>query len=129
MADGAKKRILVVDDASLVRMYYRDALERAGYEVDEALNGLEALERLLMSPPDLLLVDINMPQMDGLTFLKLLRRQEGAVAGIPAVVISTEAGDQDRAAARAAGANFYLVKPLTPEALIDHVLLLCGPAE
>jgi two-component system chemotaxis response regulator CheY len=129
MADGAKKRILVVDDASLVRMYYRDALERAGYEVDEALNGLEALERLLMSPPDLLLVDINMPQMDGLTFLKLLRRQEGAVAGIPAVVISTEAGDQDRAAARAAGANFYLVKPLTPEALIDHVLLLGGPAE
>ena len=128
MADGARKRVLVVDDASLVRMYYRDALERAGYHVDEAFNGLEALERLLMSPPDLLLVDINMPQMDGLTFLKLLRRQEGPVAGIPAVVISTEAGDQDRAAARAAGANFYLVKPLTPEALIDHVALLCGPA-
>ena len=128
MAEGARKQILVVDDASLVRMYYRDALEQAGYEVVEALNGLEALERLLASPPDLLIVDINMPQMDGCTFLKLLRRQEGAVAGIPAVVISTEAGEQDRAAARAAGANFYLVKPVTPEALRDHVALLCGPA-
>ena len=128
MAEGANKRVLVVDDASLVRMYYRDALERAGYGVDEAYNGLEALERLLTAPADLLIVDINMPQMDGFTFLKLLRRQEAAVAGIPAIVISTEAGEQDRAAARAAGANFYLVKPLTPEVLTRHVALLCGAA-
>ncbi|HEY9219209.1 MAG TPA: response regulator, partial [Phenylobacterium sp.] len=88
MAERARKRVLVVDDASLVRMYYRDALERAGYEVDEALNGLEALERLLVTAPDLLIVDVNMPQMDGFTFLKLLRRQELPVAGTPAVVIS-----------------------------------------
>ena len=69
MADQAGKRILVVDDASLVRRYYRDALERAGFEVDEALNGLEALEKLLGEPVDLLIVDVNMPQMDGMTFL------------------------------------------------------------
>ena len=72
---AAGKRILVVDDASLVRRYYRDALERAGFEVDEALNGLEALEKLLASRSDLLIVDVNMPQMDGLTFLQALRRQ------------------------------------------------------
>ena len=128
MADAAKTRILVIDDASLVRMYYRDALERAGYEVDEALNGLEALERLLVSPADLLIVDVNMPQMDGISFLKVLRRQALPTAGIPAVVVSTEAGAQDMAAARAAGANYYLVKPLTPQALVEHVALMCGPA-
>ncbi len=122
------KRILVVDDASLVRLYYRDALVRAGYAVDEALNGLEALEKLLLEPADLLIVDINMPQMDGLTFLKTLRRQDGPVAAIPALVTSTEAGEQDFAAARAAGANFYLVKPIPQDDLVDYVALLCGPA-
>ena len=125
MADP--KRVLVVDDASLVRLYYRDALERAGYAVHEALNGLEALEKLLAEPADLLIVDVNMPRMDGFTFLRTLRRQEGPVAAIPAVVISTEAGPMDFEAARAAGANYYLVKPVTHEVLIGHVDLLCGP--
>jgi two-component system, chemotaxis family, chemotaxis protein CheY len=125
MADPGR-RVLVVDDASLVRMYYRDALERAGYEVDEALNGLEALEKLLAQPADLLIVDVNMPQMDGFTFLKALRAQEGPVAGTPALVISTEAKAQDRAAAQAAGANFYLVKPVTADALVAHADLMSG---
>jgi two-component system chemotaxis response regulator CheY len=122
-----QKRILVVDDASLVRLYYRDALVRSGYAVEEALNGLEALEKLLSQPADLLIVDINMPRMDGFSFLKALRRQEGALATIPAVMISTEAGVQDFHAARAAGANFYLVKPLSHAVLLEHVALLCGP--
>ena len=126
MADP--KRILVVDDASLVRLYYRDALVGAGYEVDEALNGIEALEKLLSQPADLLIVDINMPRMDGLTFLKSLRRQDGAVATIPALMISTEARAQDIGAARVAGANFYLVKPVSPAVLVEHVILLCGPS-
>jgi two-component system chemotaxis response regulator CheY len=124
----ASKRILVIDDASLVRLYYRDALTRAGYEVDEALNGLEALEKLLLQPADLLIVDINMPKMDGLTFLKALRRQEGAVSAIPALVTSTEAGAQDLDAARDAGTNFYLVKPVAQDLLVEYVALLCGPA-
>ena len=126
MADPAKKRVLVIDDASLVRMYYRDALERAGYEVDEALNGLEALEKLLVAPADLLIVDVNMPQMDGFTFLKVLRRQDLPLAATPALVTSTEAGPQDKAAAQAAGANFYLVKPLTPEMLADYAGRMSG---
>jgi two-component system chemotaxis response regulator CheY len=128
VAEAGAKRILVIDDASLVRFYYRDALERAGYVVDEALNGLEALEKLLMQPADLLIVDINMPKMDGFTFLKVLRRQEGDAAAIPALVTSTEAGPQDFEAARAAGANFYLVKPIAQDVLVDYVALLCGPA-
>jgi two-component system chemotaxis response regulator CheY len=125
---AAGKRILVVDDATLVRMYYREALQSAGYEVDEALNGLEALERLLVADADLLIVDVNMPQMDGFTFLKVLRRQAGPTGTTPALVISTEAKPQDREAALLAGANFYLVKPVDPATLVAHVALLCGAA-
>jgi len=128
VADTASRRILVVDDASLVRMYYRNALERAGYEVDEALNGLEALEKLLVRAPDLLIVDVNMPKMDGFTFLRALRRQEGDVAATPAMITSTEAKTEDFEAAQSAGANFYLVKPIPQETLIDYVAMLCGPA-
>jgi two-component system chemotaxis response regulator CheY len=118
----------VVDDANLVRLYYRDALERAGYVVDEALNGLEALEKVLVQPVDLLVVDVNMPQMDGFTFLRVLRRQDLPVASIPALVTSTEAGPQDMAAARAAGANFYLVKPVAQDVLTAYAAMLCGDA-
>ncbi len=126
MAESTRKRVLVIDDASLVRLYYRDALERAGYQVDEALNGLEALEKVLVEPADLLIVDVNMPQMDGFTFLKVLRRQALRVSSIPALVTSTEAGPQDIAAARTAGANFYLVKPVTQEVLVEYAGLLSG---
>jgi two-component system chemotaxis response regulator CheY len=125
MADR-KTRVLVIDDASLVRLYYRKILEGAGYAVGEALNGLEALEKVLTDPPDILIVDVNMPQMDGITFIAALRRQALPVSAIPALVTSTEAGAQDMAAARAAGANYYLVKPLGERVLIDHVGLLCG---
>jgi two-component system chemotaxis response regulator CheY len=126
MRETTGLRVLIVDDARLVRLYYRNAIERAGFMVEEALNGLEALEKLLVQPVDLLIVDVNMPKMDGFTFLKALRRQEGPIAGIPALVTSTERAPQDIAAARAAGANFYLVKPIAPEVLLAHVTLLCG---
>jgi two-component system, chemotaxis family, chemotaxis protein CheY len=121
-----QKRVLVVDDASLVRMYYRDALERAGFQVEEALNGLEGLEKLLSAPIDLMIVDVNMPKMDGLTFLDAVRRKNPSLSAIPAMVTSSEAGLQDREAARAAGANFYLVKPVGQETLVQYAALMCG---
>jgi len=121
-----RKRVLVIDDASLVRTYYRQALERSGYDVDEALNGLEGLEKLLMHSFDVVIVDINMPQMDGITFLRTLRSQEPPAAGIPALVVSTEAGPQDVSAARKAGANYYLVKPVSQAALAEYVGMLSG---
>ncbi len=126
MAEPSGKRILVVDDASLVRRFYRDALERAGFEVDEALNGVEALEKVLGETYDLVIVDVNMPQMDGITFLRTLRRQSAAVSSLPSLVISTEAAERDAAMARTAGANFYLVKPVGQERLVEHVAIMCG---
>ena len=89
-----KIRVMVVDDAALVRLFYRDTFEKAGFIVDEALNGLEALEKVLSEAPDLLIVDVNMPQMDGITFIKTLRRQKPPVAGIPVLIASTEASEQ-----------------------------------
>jgi two-component system chemotaxis response regulator CheY len=122
----AKVRVLVVDDSSVVRLYYRSALESAGFEVEQAINGIEAMERALSKPFDLVIVDVNMPRMDGLTFLRALRRSAADVAVLPALMISTEAEMQDIAAARAAGANFYLVKPVAEAELVRHVCVLTG---
>jgi two-component system, chemotaxis family, chemotaxis protein CheY len=128
VANDTRKRVLVIDDASLVRLYYRTALEKAGFYVAEALNGLEALERLLADRFDLLIVDVNMPQMDGLSFLQTLRTKALPLSSIPALITSSEAAPQRVAAARAAGANFYIVKPLGAEALVQYAALFCGAA-
>ena len=119
------KRILIVDDAATVRMYHRGILESAGYAVDEAVNGIEALEKALTDTYDLYLVDVNMPKMDGYAFLRELRGHT-ELAQPPAVMISTEAELLDRDKAYEAGANFYMVKPTRPESLTDHVRVLLG---
>jgi two-component system, chemotaxis family, chemotaxis protein CheY len=121
-----RKRILVIDDASLVRLYYRGALERAGFDVVEALNGIEALEQLLSTPADLLIVDVNMPQMDGLSFLRALRAKGPPLSSTPSLVVSTEGLPERVAAAHSAGANLYLVKPITEETLVQYARLLSG---
>jgi two-component system chemotaxis response regulator CheY len=127
MREGpASARVLVVDDGSLIRLYYREALEAAGFEVAEAINGIEALEKVLTDRFDLLIVDINMPKMDGVSFLRTLRAREGEAGAIPALVISSEAGEQDARDARAAGANYYLVKPVAAADLTLHVAVLTG---
>ena len=126
MSDNSKKRVLVVDNAALVRTYYRSALEAHGFVVEEALNGLEGLEKVLLQPFDLAIVDVNMPQMDGITFLQTLRSKELPISGLPVLVTSTEAGIQDMAAARRAGANYYLVKPIKQETLAEYAAIFCG---
>ena len=126
MGDASGPRVLVVDDASLVRLYYREILEAAGFSVDEALNGIEALETLLARNVDLLIVDVNMPRMDGMTFLRALRRQPLPLGATPAIMASTEAGPQDISAATEAGANAYLIKPVSAETLTAYALALTG---
>ena len=120
------KRVLIVDDAATVRMYHRGVLESGGFAVEEALNGIEALERALETPFDLLLVDINMPKLDGFGFLKEMRRQE--IPQPPAIMVSTEAAARDEMAAYRAGANCYLVKPVRPLQLLAHARLMLGEA-
>lgn len=119
------KHILIVDDAATVRMYHRQILEEAGYRVDEAINGIEALEKALHTPYDLFLVDINMPILDGYSFIRELRGHAD-IPQAPAVMISTEAKANDQIKAFEAGANLYIVKPTRPEILLNHVRLLLG---
>ncbi len=118
-------RVLIVDDAPTVRMYHRQVLEETGVEVEEAENGIEGLEKCLRRAFDLLLVDVNMPKMDGYRFLREIRAHPD-LQGIPAVMISTESGEQDREQAFASGANHYIVKPVRPEKLRACVRVLAG---
>jgi two-component system chemotaxis response regulator CheY len=121
------KRILIVDDAATVRLFHRQILETAGYAVDEAANGIEALEKALQSPFDLYVVDVNMPKLDGYGFLRELRGRD--IPQAPAIMVSTEAAADDQKLAYASGANAYLIKPSKPEQLLLHVRLLIGEAD
>lgn len=118
-------RILVVDDAVTVRAFSRRVLEADGFVVDEAVNGIEGLERAMATPPDLVIVDVNMRKMDGYTMLRVLRRDPG-LRDVPAIMISTESKDSDREQALLAGANWYIVKPPRPEMLVEAARLLTG---
>ncbi len=117
--------VLIIDDSSTTRLYYREILEAAGFAVDEALNGMEGLEKAVRESFDLVLVDVNMPKMDGYTFLDQLRRLSDLEA-VPAIMISTQAQPADRTRAYAAGANVYIVKPVDPTELTGHCLLMTG---
>lgn len=122
-------RILVVDDAATVRLYHRKLLLDAGWQVEEAINGLEALERV-MAPAatpgfDLYVVDVNMPKLDGYGFVRELRRLT-ELPPSPVLMVSTESQLQDASAARDAGANAYLIKPARPADLVLTAALLLG---
>lgn len=122
-------RILVVDDAATVRMYHRKLFGDAGWQTEEAVNGLEAVEKVIAAgsqrPFDLYVVDVNMPKLDGYGFVRELRRLDAALQA-PVMMVSTEAQLQDASAAQEAGANCYLVKPARPAELVLTAALLLG---
>ena len=124
-----KKKVLIIDDAATARLYHRQILEAEGYEVNEAANGYEALEKVLAQQVDLLLVDVNMPKMDGYTFLKTLRQDDQGLNDIPAIIISTESELRDARAAYLVGANLYLTQPVKPPQLERYARLLTGEAQ
>ena len=123
------RRILVIDDAATVRLYHRKVLGDAGWQIDEACNGVEAMEHVLAQDEaqafDLYVVDINMPKVDGYSFVRALRRLD-ARHQAPVLMVSTEAASQDASAAFDAGANCYVVKPARPQELVLTAALLLG---
>jgi two-component system chemotaxis response regulator CheY len=125
MSTADTPKILVVDDAPVVRLYHRQILEQAGYAVAEAENGMVALEMATRETFDLCIVDVNMPVMDGYAFLHSLRAAAG-INAIPALMISTEAAAPDRTRAMEAGANGYLVKPVPRESLCSYAAAMLG---
>jgi two-component system chemotaxis response regulator CheY len=122
-----RKRVLVVDDGITMRLFFRGVLESAGFEVTEAANGVEGIERALLGGFDLLLVDVNMPRMDGYEMVRQVR-DDPALQATPVVNISTEDKDIDALRAYEAGSNLYLVKPVKPAELAGMARLLTGVA-
>jgi len=116
------KKILIVDDSLTVRMYHRQILEKDGYECDEAENGMEALEKAQLKDYDLFIVDINMPVLDGYSFVKRLREGEGHLA--PVIMVSTESETKDMELAYESGASMYLIKPVRPDDLLINAKML-----
>ncbi len=120
-------RVLVVDDAATVRLYHRQLLHGAGFEVAEAANGLEAVEAAMVDLFDLFVVDVNMPKMNGYACVRTLRGETVGTSA-PIVMISTEDRADDADRAYAAGANLYLVKPVDGERLVRMATMLTSGA-
>jgi len=116
-------KILVIDDSSIVRNLHSAMLNQAGFEVGEAVDGVDALEQLAKSEYDLLLVDVNMPRMDGISLCKEVRNDKKHQE-TPIIIISTKSESEDRMTGFKAGANLYLIKPIKAEALIENVKML-----
>jgi two-component system, chemotaxis family, chemotaxis protein CheY len=119
------KEVLVVDDAATVRMYHGGILEDAGFRVAQAANGYEALESAIERRFDLMVVDVNMPQMDGYALVAAVRR-DGLNQSTPIIMISTESANVDAEQAYASGANVYLNKPAQPADLAGMARTLTG---
>lgn len=117
----AQKRILVVDDSKTVRDQVRELLEAAGYAVEEAGDGQEALDAI-HDKRDLAMAicDVQMPNMSGIALLETLK-EEGLVPGLPIIMLTTEAQLTLVARAKQAGAKGWIVKPFKPEHLVAAV--------
>ena len=114
------KKILIVDDSSSVRTVARMALRERGYEVVEAANGQEALTKLDAERCHLVISDVNMPTMDGITLLKEIKRHPN-YKFTPVIMLTTEAGEDKKQEGRAAGAKAWITKPFQPQLLVDAV--------
>jgi two-component system chemotaxis response regulator CheY len=117
------KKVLVVDDSRFVRNFHTNLLKAAGFIADNAADGVEALEKATAVKYDLILSDINMPNMDGIVFTEKYRAGDDET---PIVIISTQAEAANKEKAIMAGANLYIVKPVKPNALVLHIKMLLG---
>jgi two-component system chemotaxis response regulator CheY len=114
------KKILVVDDSETIRLQVSRALENAGFEVVEASDGVEGLEKAAADNFSLVLLDVNMPRMGGLDMLEKLRA-EAKTEKTPVLVLTTEAQQSMIARAKKAGAAGWIIKPVKMDLLVDTV--------
>ncbi|HEV8689986.1 MAG TPA: response regulator, partial [Ideonella sp.] len=122
---GPVKRVLVVDDVAENRALIGSFLLPLGFEITEAENGQQALEQALAARPDLVLMDMFMPMMDGTQAIRNMR-SEPALAAVPIISVSAIAASSDRARSLAAGANAFLPKPIDFDALTAEIGQLLG---
>jgi two-component system chemotaxis response regulator CheY len=120
------KTVLIVDDSSSFRQVVGIALRNAGYSVVEAFDGRDALGKLDGRKINLIVSDVNMPVMDGITFVKAAK-QLPAYKFTPVIMLTTEAGEAKKSEGKAAGVRAWVVKPFQPPVLLDAVSKLILP--
>ena len=120
------KTILIVDDSASLRQVVSISLKGAGYDVIEACDGRDALTKLDGRKIHLMISDVNMPNMDGISFVKAAKQLQ-AYKFTPIIMLTTEAGDAKKAAAQAAGARAWVVKPFQPAQMLTAVSKLILP--
>ena len=118
-----KKKILVVDDSEFVRSYHSYILEQAHFRVITAVDGCDGLEQLYTNACDMVLTDINMCNMDGYEFIRRVR-SDGKYSSLPIIIVSTESEGKDKTKGFEAGANLYIVKPTSPEAMVENIRMI-----
>jgi two-component system, chemotaxis family, chemotaxis protein CheY len=118
-------KILTVDDSASIRLTTRVTLSNAGYALTEAVDGLDGLSKLKAGEYDLVVTDLNMPNMDGLTMIRELRKLP-AHTGVPVIFLTTESDGELKAQAKAAGATGWLTKPFDPESLVKIARKVLG---
>jgi len=117
--------ILAVDDSASMRQMVTFTLKGAGYQVTEAADGQEALNKAKTQQFDLIITDVNMPVMDGITFIKNLRG-EANYKFTPMLMLTTESSGDKKAQGKAAGATGWIVKPFNPDQLLNTVKKVLG---
>lgn len=117
------KKILVIDDSAIVRNVHSVILKTAGFDVIEAQNGLEAYDKAQVEDIDLMVVDINTPEMDGYEFCEKIRKN-AKYKDIPIMIVSTESEQEDKMKGFKAGANLFLVKPVKSDEFIENINML-----
>ncbi len=113
-------KILVVDDSATVRKLIINILKSADYETVEAVDGVDALEKLAQEDIDLIIADLNMPRMNGLELIRTIRK-DPVYSDIPIVMLTTEGSEEDKKRGFEAGANVYLVKPAPPSLILYKI--------
>jgi two-component system chemotaxis response regulator CheY len=104
------KKILIAEDSSSVRKFISFALKLSGYEVIAAVDGMDALEQLPNNKIDMLITDLNMPNIDGIRLIKTIR-EDPEYKELPVIILSSLSSEEDIKTGLAAGANSYLIKP------------------
>jgi CheY-like chemotaxis protein len=127
--DGAARRILLVEDDAIVAAVIRGLLERPGHAVRHAANGLEALAELAQGSFDLVLMDLDLPGLDGFQVARLIRQHEAPGVHLPIIAVTARTGGDDEARSREAGMDGFLRKPLTGAQLADVLAEWTVPAE
>ncbi len=119
------KTVLCVDDSASIRQMVGFTLKSAGYEVVDAVDGMDGLEKAKSRSINLVLTDQNMPRMDGLTLIKSLRALP-QFKTVPILMLTTESSEAMKSQGRAAGATGWLVKPFDPQKLVEVVKKVIG---